>query len=277
MKKVLNLFILGFSIIALASCDSSKTADKVIYGNIYTANEKDEVVDAIAIKDEKIIYVGNKAGAERYINGNTTIESYDKEKLITPSLVDGHTHVTQILVAQADEAGTIPSGASKQQCIDSIEDFVKKHQSKEFYTFTGWEMQNFSSEEYGCPTAEMIDYITTKPILAYSSDGHTFWVNTPMMNMAGITKESVSPVGGEIVKDNDGNPLGVFKDQAQSLIEPLKPDNSQQAYDKGIKSTDEMWLSQGYATRFNALGNIKSAPNRYPLINQLEEKDKKVN
>jgi len=272
-KKILFLLSLIICATVLPACSNVK-ADTVIYGNIYTANKKDDVVKSIAIKDSKIVYAGNAKGVKKFIGDSTKIEKYSEDKLITPSLIDGHTHVTQILVAQCDSLGSIASGASKSECISTIENYVNDNPNLDFYILSGWEMQNFSDEEYGCPTASMIDDITTKPILAYSSDGHTFWTNTPLMQMAGVNKDTTSPVGGEVVKDSEGNPLGIFKDQAQGYIEAVKPGISQSAYDNGIVLTDNTWLEQGYASRFDALGNVKSNPRSYSLISQLEKKDK---
>jgi len=277
MKTRNNLLALFF---VCASClggcigCNDKIADLVIYGNIYTSNETDDVVEAIGIKKGKITYVGNKDGIKKHIGKSTKEETYSNDKLITAGLVDAHNHVDQLFVGQADELGQIPSGADKATCVSTIEKYVQDHPNKDFYKLNGWEMQNFASEEYGCPTASMIDYITTKPIYVSSSDGHTYWVNTPLMNLAGVNKDTVSPVGGEVVKDRDGNPLGIFKDTAQGFINLVKPDYSKDAYDEGINKADTTWRNQGYTASFNALGNDKTIATKYGLTTALEEKDK---
>jgi len=268
VSALLLLFVFGCS-----SCAKQDQADLVIYGNIYTSNDEAEYAEAAAIKDGKFLYVGSRAGAEPYIGKDTKIEEYDTEKLITAGLVDAHTHVNTLIVAKTDALGQISNGADKDTCIAEITAYVKENPDVSFYVLTGWEMQNFSGEEYHCPTAAMLEGITDKPILALSSDGHSYWVNNPLMELAGITKDSKSQDGGEIVVDKDGNPLGVFTDTAQYLIDDFRPNRTESAYISGIKNAEELCINEGYVYRFDALTNMAYNSLKYPLITYMEQMD----
>jgi len=277
-KKFISALLSATMILACAPCltaCSSSKADYVIYGNIYTANDAYEYAEAVAIKDGKFIFVGSKKDAAKYVGNSTVVETYSEDKLITPALVDGHTHVTQLVVKMADTLGQISYGASKATCIKEIKAYIDSNPDLDFYTLTGWEMQNFSKEKYGCPTAAMIDGLTTKPVLALSSDGHSYWVNTALMKLAGVTKDTVAPDGGVIIKDKKGNPLGVFNDTAEYIIDNVRPGTSAEAYYAGIAQSNQMCLEQGYVYRFDALSNMAFNSWKYPLINYMEEMDQR--
>jgi len=178
------------------------------------------------------------------------------------------------MIAQMDSLGQISQGADKEVAVKDITDYVNANPDLDFYSLTGWEMQNFSSEEYGCPTAAMLDGITDKPILAVSSDGHSYWINNTLIELAGVTKDSVAPDGGVIVCDNDGEPLGIFKDTAQYVIDNVRPEKPQEVYEQGVFAADQFCLNEGYVYRFQALDNAPNNAWEYPMITAMEEMDK---
>lgn len=278
MKKIIFLILLMscimMCVLFLDACGNAKKADRVIYGNIYTSNDNAKTAEALAIKGDKFIYVGSKDGVKKYIGKDTIVETFGEEQLITASLVDGHTHVSQLMITRMDSLGQISQGANREVAVKDITDYVNNNPDLKFYTLSGWEMQNFASEEYGCPTAEMLEGITNRPILAISSDGHSYWVNNVLIKLAGVTRDSVAPDGGIIVCDNDGEPLGVFKDTAQYAIDGVRPDKPHEVYEQGIIAADRMCLSEGYVYRFQALDNLASNPWKYPIITTMEEMDK---
>jgi len=274
MKKAITIIISIALTFCLFGCQNSTKADKVIYGNIYTADESCKYAEAIAIKDGKFIYVGDKAGAEKFVGENTDVETFEDNQLITPGLVDGHTHIATLMIGQQNSLGHISQGANKETCIEEIADYVNNNPNLGFYTLTGWEMQNFQDEEYGCPTADMLDDITDKPILALTSDGHTYWVNNVLMNLAGVTKDTVSADGGVIVHDDNGEPLGIFKDTAQYVIDDVRPEKSKEIYYSGIQTADQVCAGEGYVYRFQAFDNEAFNSWKYPTIEYMEEMDK---
>ena len=95
MKKVLSFItmvsvMIGMSV--LASCNSKPSADLVVYGKIFTS-ENNQIVEAFAVKDGKYVYVGDKAGAEAYVEkGKTEVVDYTGKGLVMSGCGNGHAH-----------------------------------------------------------------------------------------------------------------------------------------------------------------------------------------
>ena len=110
-KKMLS-FIAVMSVIIgmgmLTGCNSKQTADLVVYGKIYTA-EDNKIVEAFAVKDGKYVYVGDKAGAEAFIEeGKTEVVDYTDKGLVMPGCGNGHAHYSSGFAIQT--VGTIVGG-----------------------------------------------------------------------------------------------------------------------------------------------------------------------
>jgi len=280
MKKLLSLLFILLCAINLFGCSQdnkqdSVIADTVIYGNIYTADENSKYAKALAIKDGMFIYVGDEDGAKQYIGDNTVVETYSQEELITPGLVDGHTHVNQLMTAKFDSLCELKAESTKDEIIEQIKQYVEENPDIEFYTITGWDGSAFIKEKYKIPTWDMLEGISDKPILCNSSDGHTYWVNKALLDMTGVNKDTPNPEGGDIAKDPvTGEPLGQFTDNAQKYVDAVKPERAKEIYYQAIKAADETCIEQGYVTRFQALDNEKYNAYKYPSITYCEELDK---
>jgi len=273
--KLTSLILMAGCVLGVTACSNKENADTVLYGTFYTGEEVTKDANAVAIKNEKIIFVGKKEDAKKYVGKDTKEQEFSSEKLITAGLVDAHTHVAQLVAAKYNSLGQIPAGANKAKCLEVIEKYVQDNPNLNFYNLTGWEMQNFSDQPYGCPEAVFLDGITTKPIICHSSDGHSYWVNNTMMSLAGVTRDTQLPVpGGTIRKYDNGEPLGVFDDTAEYLIDNVVPEKSQEVWYKGIKGADQMCLEQGYVNRFQALDNMAFNSWKYPEITYSEQLDK---
>jgi len=276
MKKILNILFSLLCITCLFGCESNEKADRVIIGNIYTADEDNLYAEAIAINDGIIVYVGDRDGANEFIGKNTIVEEYDNNELITPVLIDGHTHVNQLMSAKFNSLCELKAESSKEEILEQIKNYVNDNPDLEFYLITGWDASAFINEEYKIPTWHLLEGISDKPILCSSSDGHTYWVNKVLLDMSGVNKDTPNPEGGDIAKDPiTGEPLGQFTDNAQNYISNVKPQMSEDVYYQGIKAADETCIEQGYLIRFQALDNEKYNPYIYPSITYAEQLDKK--
>jgi len=277
MKKILIMLLALACTLCLVGCqkeDTVEKADLVIYGNIYTADENGKYAQALAITDGNFVYVGDKQGVQKYIGENTTIEKYENGELITPALIDGHTHVNQLMAAKYDSLCELKAESTKDEIIEQIKEYVANNPDLDFYLITGWDATAFVKEKYQIPTWHLLEGITDKPMLCSSSDGHTYWVNKTLLDMSGVTKDTPNPEGGDIAKDPEtGEPLGQFTDNAQNYISAVKPQMSREVYYQGIKAADETCIEQGYLARFQALDNEKVNPYSYPSIIYAEELD----
>lgn len=274
MKKPLTFLLVVCLILSLSGCKSnSESADIVLYGNIYTGLD---TIEALAIKDGVIIFAGNKDDAKDYMNNETIVEEYDRQQLIMPGFIDGHTHATQIIQANSYLIN-IPEESTAEECVEIIRTYIEENPGKSFYIGRGWKNSSF---ENACPTADLLDAIDTDaPIYVLSSDGHSYWTNTAMIKHAGITKDTPDPDGGKIERYADGTPNGCFRDAAETIISNSVPKQVAEDKIEGILQTQLYYASLGYTTYLEVNANDANNPYYYAFIEayeMLEKEDKLI-
>src|SRR5687768_735182 len=194
-------------------------ADRVLLGGaIYTADRPGITAEAMAIDDGAIAYVGSDRGARRHIGKRTRVTNL-RGKMVMPGLHDGHIHG---ITAAADECSlnyeplTVPEFSARiKACLDASED--------EWLVVTSW-YQQFIIPSGTVVTKEVLDAVsTTRPIVVFSSDGHTALGNSRALALANITAATPAPADGRIERAADGSPNGLLQDGAQGLVEAQLP------------------------------------------------------
>ncbi|MEW6981917.1 amidohydrolase [Colwelliaceae bacterium 6471] len=214
MKNYTQLFIglfitLSFPIIAHAQT----TLIKNVKG--YTLAD-DNLVEFVAIQftDDKIdrLFVENEplpqSNEFNVING--------QGKTLIPGLIDAHGHVLSygLSLLRADLVGT----TSEQEAVKRVQNYAKNNKSLLWIQGQGWNQVQWDSNQF--PSATSLDkYFPDTPVWLRRIDGHAGWANSKAMQLAGISKDTLSPAGGEIIKNASGEPNGVFIDNAMSLID----------------------------------------------------------
>lgn len=264
------LICVGFTVFFLINNNNEK-ADKVIIGIIYTGEEKD-IAEAIAIKNEKMLFVGSSKEVKKYIGKNTEVTKYENGELICATISDGHTHSIEYITAANDKLCTIEDGATAEECIETIKKYIEENPDDDYIRVVGWNNSAFG--ELG-PTSDLLDTISgDREILASSSDGHSYWVNTKLMQHAGVTKDTADPDGGAIMRYKDGTPSGCLKDTANNLIDKVVPEKSEETIKSGILAADEFNINLGYLVRFQAGENEQADLTKAPFMDYAEELDK---
>lgn len=138
-----------------------------------------------------------------------------KGKTMLPGLIDGHAHFLGLgyNLMQVDVRGI----KSKQKTALKVAQYAKQNPNLSWILGRGWNQVLWPDKKF--PTAKDLDeYEAERPIVLSRVDGHAVWLNSKAMQLAGITRNTISPDGGEIVKDNNGEPTGVLIDNAENLI-----------------------------------------------------------
>jgi hypothetical protein len=261
---------------------SEKTiADLVVYGKIFTS-EGNQVVEAFAVKDGKYIYVGDKAGAEAYIeNGKTEVVDYSGKGLVMPGCGNGHAHYSSGFAIQ-----TVGTLVSKEDNVDKflneiVPDAVKKAKdngAKAIFGF-GWEYQNFQEN---MPTRQQLDAICSDiPIYFADEEAHKGLANTLALVNAGIMKEDGTVLkkdhdirGGEIVMGDDGTPSGFLKEQAGTYTRSFLDNDNLFSVDiakTNMSKIQEFLLSEGYTMYIDGWSTYFYNTNFYQAAQQMDE------
>jgi predicted amidohydrolase YtcJ len=118
----------------------------------------------------------------------------------------------------------------------------------------GWDQNDWQVKEF--PTAAVLDRVVAdRPALLTRIDGHAAWCNTKAMEEAGIDRETPDPEGGEILRDEEGNPTGVFVDRAQDLITAVIPPPSDEERWRAFHLAQDACLRAGITSFEDALAS----------------------
>lgn len=245
--KVPNMKPTALTLIAalllLASVSAKpETADVVFKnGNIYTVDERRPHAEAVAVKAGKIIFVGSNADVKAYQGKGTRVVDL-KGNTVVPGLTDSHYHLSGV---GAREMNLNLEG------INSLEDFLAKVKERvdrarpgEWVTGRGWIETFWKPPVF--PTRGDLDKISpNNPVALTRADGHAIVANSAAIKIAGVTRDTANPFGGEIMKDKQtGEPNGMFLDRAQSLVGARIPArgaaDSEQEILLGVKRSIEL-------------------------------------
>ena len=187
------------------------TADYVFTNaKVYTVNDKQPWAEAVAVKGNKIVYVGDAAGVAKYQGEGTKTFDLDG-KMVLPGFVSGHDH---LIAARWMNYGVDLYGAkSKEEYLDLIREYVEANPNEKVIRGIGWNPAIYG----GDPTAEELDaIISDRPAILLEFTIHDAWLNTKALEVGEITKDTPDAVPGVTywVRDEEGNPTGTAKEFA---------------------------------------------------------------
>ena len=207
-------------------------ADLVVTnGRIYTADGARPVVDAMAIRGGRVVFVGDRAGALALTGTNT--RTLDLEgRTVIPGMTDAHAHVTGLgqSLLNVDLVGT----TSYEQVIAKVVARARNAPKGEWIVGRGWDQNDWGDTRW--PTHEALSRaVPDHPVYLERVDGHAGLVNALALQKMGVTKATANPSGGSIERDAQGNPAGVFVDNAQELIGRAIPAQTRAQVKNAIK------------------------------------------
>jgi len=192
----------------------------LINGKIMTVDESNPEAQALAAQGGIIVLVGSDDDIKPYIGENTKVIDLEG-KLAVPGLIDAHAHFTSI--GRAKLGLDLTKVNNWDEVAGMVEEAVKEAEPGQWILGRGWHQEKWDRVPEpnidGLPFHDSISQVSPdNPVLLTHASGHSCFANTKAMEMAGVTKESTAPEGGEIVKDVEGNPIGIFRETAQWLI-----------------------------------------------------------
>jgi predicted amidohydrolase YtcJ len=212
-----NIIISLSIIIMTISCSNNKKekADLVIInGKVLTIDKDNPMVQAIAIKGEKIIAVGTTREISGMIDKSSTKVVDAGGKLVIPGFNDAHVHFGPLDPDYIElRYITDPSVITKKVAAQ-----VAKSRPGQVISGGHWVHELFFDKKW--PSKELLDKVSPEnPVLLERADGHSVLVNSYVLKKSGITKDTRDPFGGEIQRDPvTGEPTGILKDAAMDII-----------------------------------------------------------
>jgi len=200
-------------------------------GKVFVAGGN--VASAIAIRDDRVVAVG--ADAERFVGAATRVVDL-QGGLVTPGMNDAHCHLGRggLSMLEVDLRGA----SSLAEIESRVRAAAAKTPPGDWITGRGWDQTRLRASElgpYGWPTKDTLDRASpSHPVYLRRVDGHTAWVNSRALQLAGIDARTANPPGGEIVRDARGAPTGILKETADDLVSEAIPPPSSERIRRGI-------------------------------------------
>lgn len=242
------LSILGLTAL-LSSCQQTQPETLVI-DNVrgYSFNSDRQLFEftALAIRDGRVLATGNADLADNY--PNATLRN-GNGKTMLPGLIDAHGHISSLgyallsidvrgLQSAADVAANVAAYAAKNPNLSWIKG-------------RGWNQVLWPGKQFP-NMADLDAQISDRPVWLERIDGHAGWANKKAMDLAGITRETVSPPGGEIILDQQGEPSGILIDNAMRLVMDIIPEPNTAEIKLALDAVSQHLLSLGITSAHDA-------------------------
>lgn len=220
-KVKITLFLAFIISSALSGCGTTEEADLVLLnGNIVTADDNMSHAQALAVRDGLIIAIGGDNDIRPLIGLSTRVIDL-KRKLAIPGFIEGHGHFMGIGRSKLNL--DLMNAKNWDEIVAMVEEAVRNARPGEWILGRGWHQEKWDRPVVpiveGNPTHHRLSEVSpNNPVQLTHASGHGSIVNTKAMQLAGITRETKNPAGGEILRDSDGNPTGVLRETAQRLV-----------------------------------------------------------
>ncbi|MCH8210425.1 MAG: amidohydrolase [Planctomycetes bacterium] len=248
-------------------------ADMILHnGKIVTVDEAIGEVQAIAIRGDRILAVGSNAQMKALTDDSTMIIDL-KGKLAIPGFIEGHGHFTSLGDAKMNL--DLMAVRNWGEVIEMVAAAVAKASPGEWIVGRGWHQEKWDKAPRGAvegfPTHHDMSAVSPdNPVFLSHASGHASFANKKAMDLAGISAATADPPGGEILRDEQGQPIGVFRERASGLISRAqsvsgKRESGTDLTRRAIELATKECLSNG-VTSFQDAGSSFSVINTFAAM-----------
>ncbi len=223
-RRVGALFALAIVLVPLSrhARAAENPADLVLVGGkIVTMDDSRPQAEALAIRGDRIVAVGRNADIERWMDNDTRVIRLESE-LVVPGFIDSHAHFLSL--GRSKMILDLSKAKTWDEIVRLVEQAAQNTPKGEWIVGRGWHQAKWKRPPEpnveGYPTHHGLSRaVPAHPVLLTHGTGHMGVANAKAMQLAGVDKETESPEGGEILRDEAGNLTGVFREEAMGLIQ----------------------------------------------------------
>src|ERR1043166_5940502 len=242
----MKLFLLAATLLLLiwVPVPQPAAADIVFRnGNVYTANDKAPRAQAIAVKGDRIVFVGSNEAAQKFVGANTRVVDL-KGNTVLPGFTDSHQHLSG--VGQREMTLNLEGTSSLDDLLAKLKARVDQAKPGEWVTGRGWIETHWQPPVF--PTRWDLDKVSSNnPVILGRADGDGAVANSAALKLAGVDKNTPNPFGGEISKDKkSGEPNGMLLDHAQELVRRKLPPTTRADAERAVVLGVNRDLSLGW-------------------------------
>ncbi|MDO8379116.1 amidohydrolase [Phenylobacterium sp.] len=239
MRRQLACFA---AIVSLAVAGVAQAADLLIFGgSIYTGVESAPKVEALVVRDGKVAFAGPLAQARKAAAKPKSIDL--KGAAAYPGFVDAHAHLMGIgfreLTLNLEGAASIADMTAK------VKAWSLAHPGPEVLSGRGWIETHYPEKRF--PTRSDLDAVVSdRPVVLTRADGHALVANSKMLALAGVTRDTPDPTGGQILRDASGEPTGMLIDNAKALVTSKVPPPTPAQMREAARRAVDLYASRGW-------------------------------
>lgn len=189
-----------------------------VNGAVYTMDAARSRASAVAVDGGRIVAVGSDHEIRALTDATTEVVDL-RRRMLLPGFQDAHVHPPSggLEMLQCD----LNDVYTRSAYLDIVAAYVREHPDRPWILGGGWYMSAFPR---GAPGREALDAVVSdRPAFLTSRDGHSAWVNSKALEVAGIDAETPDPADGRIERDEHGEPAGALHDGAMNLVSPPQP------------------------------------------------------
>jgi len=254
---------LAIAVVCVAAGHSALESADLIFSNanVYTANDAQPHADAIAIKGDRIVFVGSEVGANAYRGSGTRVVDLGGQTVV-PGLTDSHYHLAG--VGDRELTLNLEGIVTLEDFLAAVKARVDKASPGQWITGRGWIETFWKPPVF--PTRWDLDKISpNNPVFLTRADGHGAVANSAALKIANVTKATPSPFGGQILKDKKtGEPTGMLLDNAKGLVTNHIPPSTQADLERALLKGVERSIKLGWC-------EIQNAGARYSEVELLRK------
>jgi predicted amidohydrolase YtcJ len=219
----------------------------LLNGKVWTENPRQPEAQAVAIEGSRILAVGSSDAIRKLAGPDCKIIDLGGRRVV-PGFNDSHVH----LLGGGDSLISVRLGDANS--VDEFRrrmgDYAKSLPKGTWIRNGNWDHTRWNPP--ALPAHEVIDAVTpNNPVFVWRLDGHMALANAAAMKLAGVDRNTRDISGGEIVRDKQGNPTGIFKDEATSLIEKAMPPLPERELDAALEAAMHEAASHGVTSVHN--------------------------
>ena len=242
-------------------------ADMVIHNTtIYTANDDQWTAEAAAIKDDKIIFVGSNTDVAAFVGENTDVKDMQGNTVL-PGLIDAHVHIKWI--GQREEGLNLQGIDDLTQTVTKIRERVEAAADGEWVVGVGWIEKKWKEGRF-LNKDDLDPFSPNNPVAANRAGEHSIVANSKALEIAGITRDTPDPDGGQILKDENGEPTGMLIDNAMELVRSKIPVPSRAQDKNSLQAGFDFMSRMGWT-------QVQEAGGSYADIDIIKEIQKEGN
>ena len=229
---------------------SRKDVDLILVnGNVYTGNKKQPRAEAIAVRDQRIVFVGLNEHARKFRGDKTRIIDLSG-KTVVPGFTDAHCHIFGI--GEREMKLNLEGTNTLEDFLARVRERVAQTERGKWITGRGWIETFWKPPQF--PTRSELDKIAPDdPVFLIRADGHASVANSAALKIARIDKNTPNPFGGEILKDKTSSePTGMLLDNAQDLVAKNIPKSTEVEREQALLRGIDREIGLGWCEIQNA-------------------------